>query len=303
METIFDIFEHFDKIISHKKSQIVNKGSYIDFRTSQSSSGLMITLPTQPGLTYIITVAGQLKAGDHVFLHLESNFYRERIIERSTSFKEHNTNYEFLIQFQAQSSLIDFGLLSWSDNPSTHLKITKCSILQKGHVQSKDQEELSVGSPILSDQEEDDDQDGDDETQNTDNEDETPNNDELPELLPSQFIIPADLYDESSDNLDGFVQEETNKNLNEYFEENKKIENKENKKIENKENKKIENKKIENKNKENKNKEIGINKDTFGEKHEDDFEIDEDDLYESGRQIDLDEDIKLADLGFSRIRI
>ncbi|MEX0595216.1 MAG: hypothetical protein WD512_01870 [Candidatus Paceibacterota bacterium] len=354
MQPIFDIFRHYNKINPHKNASLSNEQTYIDFRTREASAGFLITVPTKPGTKYQLEIKGLLESGDKVFLHLESTFDNKRIIDRSLAFQDHNTKYEFIIQFQSESSLINLGLLSWSTDPTTHLKITKCTIhpiipsdtTTPTTTPNPDPEAYSepdrksdfecdsdsnLDDLIEPDQnmiEENPDQNSvsipinieylDDNQSNF----EIKNKNDLPELLPSQFIIPFDLDELEKFNdfdIKKINKENKNKDIKKINKENKNKEIKEIKENfekeikeikenfekeikENKENKENfkneikENKEIK-ENFENEIKKIKENKENKEIKEN----FDEEDLYDSGRQIDLDEDIKLMDLGFSRI--
>ena len=342
-QSIFNIFDHYQKIIPHKKATLTNHRSYIDFRTQQPSSGFLITLPTQPGITYIFNVSGELQSGSRVFIHLETKFGGERIVDRTTSFDKYNTQYEFHIQFQAKSSLIECGLLSWSNDPTTHLKITNCTLHSiendpitpnNNETTTEENEEnednISENEDNISENEDNINENEDNINEHEDNisanEDNMGENEDilsdlevgspirsdydtesdhnlggsdLPELLPSQFIIPPDLYEDThqiDESLTNFEEIENIENI-----ENKvKYENENNKnkvkKLKNEKNIKVE--KNINMNKVEKN----INKVAENKEKVVDF-VDEYDLYDSGRQIDLDEDIKLVDLGFDKMVI
>ena len=362
MKILFDIFRDFEKLKIHKKSQIIKNidQKNIGFRTNQASSGFLITLPTRPSSVYQVVVGGELISGSSVFLHLESGFNKTRIVDRKmTSFKEHRTKYEFVIQFEAKDSLIDFGLLSWSNESNTFLQISKCLAVEVNHENFEESnennedlnenfeefnenfeelnenfEELNEKNEELNENNEDREElnenfeelnENNEELNNENREELNENNEDegisvdsvvgsdlgehdLPELLPSQFIIPSDLYQD-----DDFNTFDSTKNDLIFFEtnieENKKIKNTlTNKNKENK-NEKIKNEKnkntLTNKNKEIKNGEIKNGEEFLKNKENEKFEIvrDEDDLYDSGRPIDLDEDIRLVDLGFDKIKL
>ena len=289
MSKLFDLRQDWSKIKRHKEPKLSLEKFYIDFRTTQSSSGFIVTLPTRPDHIYRIDIRSKFVSGDKIFILLESNFDQYRIIQRDQwLFQEEDVNYHFSIQFIAPSSLTDFGILSWTD--CTHMEISHCTInectksdLEKVNLtNNKTKEKYNENNVNNEEENEEENEDYEEENEEEnleENEDEEENRkydieedmdgddddveddgrDELKELLPSQFILPADLYDR---NVENNSEEEL--------------------------------------------LDVEVEKDISDEREEEIFNEDsgeENYVDDSAVGIDMDEDIRLVDLGFDKLEI
>lgn len=253
MSITFNLFDHFTKITKHKNANlsqsIMSTPIYIDFETTEKSSGFKITIPTRANYFYRLSLKGQLIKGDKIFIYCESNLSQKRLIPRTYTFDRPNVEKEFLIYFRADYSLTDFGILSWTDQPS-HLQIKECLITPVNFEDDPEQlteesnksEESDKSEESKSDKSKSDEQPKSDEqakSEGSKSEEQAEESKEskseeskseksnpvielspiqefiepLKELLPSQFILPSDLNeDDEFEDGDEFEDDEDQDN-------------------------------------------------------------------------------------------